>query len=150
MLVPGAKGLTRRRPMPPRHPLVVVVEDNADMNRAMDSMLQAAGFETAMFFSAESLLGAGVPADTACLVLDVHLPGVTGFELYDRLAATDPPRPVIFMTAYDEPAARAQSKEAGAVAYLTKPFPGKQLIETIDRVIRSMRVTKGSNPVGKD
>ena len=113
------------------------------MNRAMDSMLQAAGFETAMFFSAEALLGAGVPADTACLVLDVHLPGMTGFELYDRLAATDPPRPVIFMTAYDEPAARAQSKEAGAVAYLTKPFPGKQLIENIDRVIRSMSVTKG-------
>ena len=112
------------------------------MNRAMDSMLRAAGFETAMFFSAEALLGAGVPADTACLVLDVHLPGMSGFELYDRLA-TDPPRPVIFMTAYDEPTARAQSKEAGAVAYLTKPFPGKTLIETIDRVIRSMRVTKG-------
>jgi FixJ family two-component response regulator len=129
--------------MPPRHPLVVVVEDNADMNRAMDSMLQAAGFETAMFFSAEALLKAGVRADTACLVLDVHLPGMTGFELYDSLAAIHPPPPVIFMTAYDEPAARAQSKEAGAVAYLTKPFPGKRLIETIDRVNRSTRIKNG-------
>lgn len=112
------------------------------MNRAMDSVLQAAGFEAAMFFSAEALLEAGVPADTACLVLDVHLPGMTGFELYDRLAATHPRRPVIFMTAYDEPAARAQSEKAGAVAYLTKPFPGKRLIEAIDRVIRSKRVKK--------
>ena len=95
-----------------------------------------------MFFSAEALLRAGVPADAACLLLDVHLPGITGFELYDRLAASHPPRPVIFMTAYDEPATRAQSEKAGAVAYLTKPFAGKRLIETIEGVIRSMRVKK--------
>ena len=106
------------------------------MSRAVESMLKAAGFDAAMFFSAEALLEAQVPANTACLVLDVHLPGMTGFDLYDRLSATHPPHPVIFMTGYDEPAARARSLEIGAVAYLVKPFAGKRLLESIGRVIR--------------
>ena len=122
--------------MSPGQPLVIVVEDDADMSRAVESMLKAAGFDAAMFFSAEALLEAQVPANTACLVLDVHLPGMTGFDLYDRLSATHPPYPVIFMTGYDEPAARARSLEIGAVAYLVKPFAGKRLLESIGRVIR--------------
>ena len=108
-----------------------------DMSRAVESMLKAAGFDVAMFFSAEALLEAQVPADAACLVLDVHLPSMTGFELYDRLTATHPPCPVIFMTAYDEPAARARSEEAKAVAFLVKPFAGKRLIECVRRAIRA-------------
>ena len=118
-------------------PLVIVVEDDADMTRALESVLKAAGFDAAMFSSGEALLGALVPADTACLVLDVHLPGMTGFELYDRLTAAHPSFPVIFMTGYDEPAARARSLEAKAVAYLVKPFAGKELLESIDRAIRA-------------
>ena len=107
------------------------------MSWALESVLNAAGLDTAMFPSAEALLEAQVPADAACLVLDVHLPGMTGFELYDRLTATHPPCPVIFMTAYDEPAARARSVEARAVAYLVKPFAGKRLVECVGRVIRA-------------
>jgi len=118
-------------------PLVIVVEDDADMTRALESVLKAAGFDAAMFSSGEALLGALVPADTACLVLDVHLPGMTGFELYDRLTATHPSYPIIFMTGYDEPAARARSLETKAVAYLVKPFGGKELIESIGRAIRA-------------
>ena len=118
-------------------PLVIVVEDDADMTRALESVLKAAGFDAAMFSSGEALLGALVPADMACLVLDVHLPGMTGFELYDRLTAAHPSCPVIFMTGYDEPAARARSLEAKAVAYLVKPFAGKRLIESIRRVMRA-------------
>jgi len=118
-------------------PLVIVVEDDADMTRALESVLKAAGFDAAMFPSGEALLGALVPADMACLVLDVHLPGMTGFELYDRLTAAHPSCPVIFMTGYDEPAARARSLETKAVAYLVKPFGGKELIESIGRAIRA-------------
>ena len=117
-------------------PLVIVVEDDADMTRALESVLKAAGFDAAMFSSGEALLGALVPADTACLVLDVHLPGMTGFELYDRLAAAHPSCPVIFMTGYDEPAARTRSLEAKAVAYLVKPFAGRELLESIGHAIR--------------
>jgi FixJ family two-component response regulator len=133
----GAEDPREGESMPSGQPLVIVVEDDADMSRALESVLNAAGLDTAMFPSAEALLEAQVPADAACLVLDVHLPGMTGFELYDRLTATHPPCPVIFMTAYDEPAARARSVEARAVAYLVKPFAGKRLVECVGRVIRA-------------
>ena len=109
---------------------------------AVESVLKAAGFHTAMFSSAEELLEAKVLDGAVCLVLDVHLPGMTGFELYDRLTAKRPPCPVIFMTGYDEPAARARSTEAGAVAYLVKPFAGKRLIESIRRVMRAAPAAK--------
>ena len=120
------------------------------MSRALESVLEAAGFDAAMFFSAEALLEAQVPADTLCLVLDVHLPGMTGFELYDRLTATHPPRPVIFMTAYDEPAARARSVEVRAAAYLIKPFAGKRLIECVGRVMRAGAHDEGQRKSGAD
>jgi FixJ family two-component response regulator len=72
--------------MKSRQPLIFVVEDDADMSRAMESMLSAAGFDTAVHASAECLLATGVPAAAACLLLDVHLPGMSGFELQERLA----------------------------------------------------------------
>jgi len=122
--------------MPRGQPLVIVVEDDEDMRRALESVLRAAGFNAAMFSSAEALLEAPLPGDTVCLVLDVHLPGMNGFELYDMLIATHPSHPVIFMTAYDDPTARSHSETARAIAYLTKPFPGKRLVEIIDGVIR--------------
>jgi FixJ family two-component response regulator len=119
--------------MTSRQPLIVVVEDDADMSRAMESMLGAAGFDTVMHASAECLLAAGLPPAAACLLLDIHLPGMSGFDLHDRLAATACP-PVVFMTAHDAPVARAQSFKAGATAYLIKPFDGRTLIETLRRV----------------
>jgi len=74
--------------MPSGQLLVTVVEDDADMSQALESVLNAAGFGAAIFPSAEAVLEAQLPADTVCLVLDVHLPGMTGFELYDRLSVT--------------------------------------------------------------
>ena len=133
----GGEDPREGEPMPSGQPLVIVVEDDADMSRAVESVLNAAGFDAAMYPLGRSVARSPVPADTACLVLDVHLPGMTGFELYDRLTATHPPCPVIFMTAYDEPAARARSVEARAVAYLIKPFAGKRLIECVGRVTRA-------------
>jgi FixJ family two-component response regulator len=146
----GEEAPREGEPVPPGQPLVIVVEDDADMSRAVESVLNAAGFDTAMFPSAEALLEAQVSADMACLVLDVHLPGMTGFELYDRLTATHPPCPVIFMTAYDEPTARARSVEARAVACLIKPFAGKRLIECVGSVIRAGTRDRGQRKSGAD
>jgi len=121
--------------MPSRQPLVIVVEDDAHMSRALESVLKAAGFDAVIFSSPAALLDAQVPPDAACLVLDVHLPGMNGFELYDRLTAMYPRCPAIFMTAFDEPAAQARALQAGAVAYLIKPFSGKRLIECVGQVV---------------
>lgn len=104
------------------------------MSRAMESLLGAAGFATSLHSSAEALLSCGVPANAACLVLDVHLPGISGFDLHDRLAPMR--QPVVFMTAHDDAVTRAQSAKAGAIAYFVKPFVGKALIAALDRTLR--------------
>lgn len=109
------------------------MEDDAGMRHAMERLLQAAGYRTAAFESAETLLETWAGARTACLVLDVHLPGLSGFELLARLAEAGAERPVIFVTAHDEPATRAAAERAGALAYLPKPFAGRKLLDAVAR-----------------
>jgi FixJ family two-component response regulator len=110
---------------------IVVVDDDAEMNQALKRLLNAAGFRAVTFGSAEACLEGGMLADVACMVLDIHLPGLSGFELYRRLRQKYTATPVIFITAYDDPTSQLQAKEAGAVGYLTKPFPGQSLLTAI-------------------
>lgn len=108
-----------------------MVDDDAEMNQAIKRLLNAAGFSALTFESAEALLGAGMAANASCLVLDVHLPGLSGFELHRKLKEKGFAIPVIFITAYDDPGSQAQAKDAGAIALFTKPFPGKSLLTAI-------------------
>jgi FixJ family two-component response regulator len=136
-----------RKPAPPRrhtarHSMsamegcfIVLVDDDASVSHALARVLRLSGYEPIIFPSAEALLAVGSVVPAACLVLDVHLPGVTGFELYEKIARTETPPPVIFITAYDEPEARAQAASAGAAAYFTKPFSGRDLVAAIKRAI---------------
>ena len=103
------------------------------MSQALGRLLNAAGFQTVAFESAEALLEAKAAENAACLVLDVHLPGLTGFELHHRLVQTGVKPPVIFITAYENPTGQAQARDAGALGYFTKPFPGKSLLAAIAR-----------------
>jgi FixJ family two-component response regulator len=114
---------------------IIVVDDDAQMNQAIERLLNAAGFHAVTFPSAEALLAAGAVANAACMVLDIHLPGLSGFELRQRLELDGARPPVIFITAYDDPASRAQAQEADATAYFTKPFPGQSFLTAIDQAI---------------
>jgi FixJ family two-component response regulator len=110
---------------------IVVVEDDAEMRQAVERLLNAAGFQTQAFPSAEAMLERNSFADAACLVLDIHLPGVSGFELYQLVAVRRDALPVIFITADDEPDSRSRAQEAGAVGYFTKPFGGETLLNAL-------------------
>ena len=105
------------------------------MNQAIERLLTAAGFRAVTFTSAEALLEAGIVHRAACLVLDIHLPGLSGFELNRRLVENGTRPPVIFVTAYDEPESQAEAIEAGAIAYFIKPFSGKTLVTAITRAL---------------
>ena len=107
------------------------------MIHALERILRLGGYMPITFPCAEAVLEQRVAANPACLVLDVHLPGLTGFELYERLAREGPPPPVIFITAYDDQESRAQAEKLGAVAYLAKPFSGHDLVAAIMRVTGS-------------
>jgi FixJ family two-component response regulator len=110
---------------------IVVVDDDDGMNQAIRRLLSAAGFRALTFASAEALLEAGTAAQAACLVLDIHLPGLSGFELHRRLIQNGIGLPVVFITAYDDPDSLQQARTAGAIAYLTKPFSGQSLLTAI-------------------
>jgi FixJ family two-component response regulator len=117
---------------------IVVVEDDASLSQALERVLQASGFQTAAFRSSEELLATGQVDLAAGLVLDVELPGMTGFELCAELDRTQTRRPpVIFITAHDEPQVRAEAASFGAAGFLTKPFSGRKLVETVHRALLS-------------
>ncbi len=114
---------------------IVVVEDDSGLRKALGRVLSVAGFRIRTFADAEQLLKASAAHTAACLVLDVHLPMLSGFELYERLLAESGVRPpAVFISAHDEPDARHQARSAGA-AYLAKPFVGQQLLAAVNRAM---------------
>ncbi len=106
---------------------VVLVEDDEGMREAIERVLTATGFVVAAFGSAEAALKDRGTLDAHCLVLDIHLPGLSGLDLYERLAAVDRKPAVIFITARDEAASRDHARQLGALGYLVKPFSGRAL-----------------------
>jgi FixJ family two-component response regulator len=116
-------------------PVIAVIDDDASVRRAVQRLLQAAGYAVETFATARAFLDADDRARTACLVLDVHLPGMSGLQLQEYLAALGSPTPIVFITAYDDVPTREQVQRAGAIGYLHKPFDQATLIEAIHRAI---------------
>ena len=108
-----------------------IVEDDASMRRATEALLDAHGFTTLAFSSAEDFLARGMASQFDCLLLDIHLGGMSGIELHYRLKALGRACPVIFVTALESDAVWRQAVETGCVACLRKPVPGGQLVEAI-------------------
>jgi FixJ family two-component response regulator len=113
---------------------ILVVEDDNSMRKAIGRLLKAAGFECAAYASAEALLARGVDDDSACVICDLRLPGMSGLELLATLRERDISLPFILVTAHDSPGLRQKAMQGGAAAYLAKPFRGTALIETIRQV----------------
>jgi len=114
---------------------IVVVDDDPGMAQALKRLLEASGFQAAVFRSSEALLESGAVATAACMILDINLPGLSGFELTQQIRASGHKVPFIFITAYEDSEVRAQAQKAGAVACLTEPFPAKELLAAITTAI---------------
>lgn len=121
---------------------ILVVEDDDSLRAALERLLNAAGWRTVTYASAEALL-----ADAACVVCDLKLPGMSGFDLLAARRAPGGLPPVIVITAYDAPGLREEAARRGAAAYLAKPFRGAALLETIEAVIEPARLDEGRNPI---
>jgi len=118
--------------VPPSKCSIAIVEDDASFRRALERLLRASGFEAYTFASAEDFLQSVGPESHACLVIDLHLPGMSGFELFDHLAASPSPRPAIFITAQDQDGLRERASRIPGTVYLRKPFVGAVLLEAIN------------------
>jgi FixJ family two-component response regulator len=104
------------------------------MLKGMERLLGAYGFVTKVFGSAEAFLDLNAAADVDCLLVDIHLGGMSGIELRRHLTASGCKLPVIFMTAFDDEATRTQAQSAGCIAFLHKPFAANLLIGAIEQV----------------
>jgi len=114
-----------------RLPLIAIVDDDRSVRNAVGRLLRSVGFRVAPFATAEDFLLAPQHHETACLIVDLCMPGMNGLELQRQLAARQRYLPIIFISAYSDANARAQALQAGAVAFLHKPFSNTVLLDTI-------------------
>ena len=112
--------------------IVMIVDDDESIRRAARRLIKSYGFPVETFASAEDFLSSGRLHETACLVLDVQMPGLNGLELQSRLITDGHQVPIIFITAFNDENARAQALKAGAVGYLVKPFEEADLLTAIN------------------
>ena len=110
---------------------VVVVDDDDLMRSALQGLLKAVGLPARAFASAEEFLESGHQHDTACLIADVRMAGMSGLELQARLNAERIRIPTIFITAHGDERMRLQALRAGAVEFLAKPFDNMALLESV-------------------
>jgi FixJ family two-component response regulator len=110
---------------------ISVIDDDESVRRTTSRLIESFGFRAAAFESAESFLSSGHLKDTSCLIVDVHMPGMNGLQLQSQLAAAGCSIPIIFITARDDKESRRRATQAGAIAFLGKPFSDEQLLQSI-------------------
>ena len=115
--------------------LVCVVDDDAPLRASLQDLLESVGLRVAAFASAQDLLRSARPEVPSCLVLDVRLPGVSGLELQQRLAAGDRALPIIFITGHGDIPMSVQAMKAGAVEFLPKPFREQDLLDAVHQAL---------------
>jgi FixJ family two-component response regulator len=120
----------------PGVPLISIVDDDDAVRNSLDDLIRSIGFRTQGFPSAEAFLSSNHARDTACLILDVRMPGMNGIDLQRQIVAGNWPIPIIFITSHADDDARARALQAGAVAFLYKPFREEELLNAIDAAIK--------------
>ncbi len=111
--------------------LVAIVDDDDLMRSALQGLLKAVGLASRAFASAEEFLKSGQQNETACLIADIRMPGMSGLELQAQLNAEHCRIPTIFITAHGDAKMRLQALRAGAVEFMAKPFDDEVLLENV-------------------
>jgi FixJ family two-component response regulator len=116
---------------------VSIVDDDAPVREALKNLMRSAQFSVETFASAEEFLSSARLTDTECLILDLYLPGMNGFELQERLNAESRNIPIIFITAHADERARQRALEGGAIDMLGKPVRRDALFKAVQSAIQS-------------
>jgi FixJ family two-component response regulator len=120
----------------PGIPLISIVDDDDAHRSSLENLIRSVGLRAQGFSSAEVFLSSNHVHETRCLVLDVRMPGMSGPELQRQMAVANSHIPIIFITAHEDDAQRSQALEAGAVAFLHKPFYEEELLNAIDAALK--------------
>jgi FixJ family two-component response regulator len=120
-------------------PVIFVVDDDKSVRDSLRRLLTSVGMTVEVFQSAQAFLGKPRPDSPACLVLDVHLPGLSGLDLQRELSRADASLPIVFLTGHGDIPMSVRAIKAGAVEFLTKPFREKDLLDAIRQAIERDR-----------
>jgi two-component system, LuxR family, response regulator FixJ len=111
-------------------PIIAIVDDDASVRRSLLRVVESAGYKAETFASAREFLAWLPHGQAACLVLDVHMDDLSGFDLYDRLKV-----PIVFITGHDDPATLARIESSAVAGHLRKPFDSKAVLDMIRRAV---------------
>ena len=118
------------------YPLVAVVDDDESVRESLPDLLREFGFATHSFSSAEEFLTSDSLVQTRCLILDIAMPGMTGFDLQRELKLRGHSIPIIFISAHKDEVVRRRAFEQGAVEFLFKPFSDMALLQALNTALR--------------
>ncbi len=115
--------------------LISIIDDDESLRSALVGLVRSLGYRASGFASAEDFLGADDPGQSAAIVTDIQMPGLSGIELKERLTAKGCAAPVIMITARSEPGLQERALASGALCVLKKPFAAEVLIECLERAL---------------
>lgn len=115
----------------PKGRMISIVDDDQFVRKSLKRLMKALGYKVSDFSSAADFLELPSLAETDCLIADIHMPGMTGVELYGRLTGVGHAIPTILITAYPDDSVRERALNDGVVCYLTKPFRERDLIDCV-------------------
>ena len=119
-----------------QEPTAYIVDDDPDMRDSLRWLMTTVGIRAEVFASAAEFLERFAPGGPGCLVFDVRMPGTSGLDLYERLAARGEGMPVIFITAYADVPMVIRAMKSGAVEFVEKPFNRQDLLDRVQRAIQ--------------
>ena len=122
-----------------QRPLVAIVDDDDSIRSATENLLEAAGYSTTTFSSAEGLMSSERRNDVSCVVTDMRMPGMTGLELFEALVSSGRAIPTVLITAYPDEQTRLRARHAGILCYLSKPFSPEELCACVDAALARAR-----------
>jgi FixJ family two-component response regulator len=120
-------------------PIVVVIDDDVSVRRALSNLFQSVGLKVEVFGSAPEMLQSKLPDVPGCLVLDIRLPGLSGLDLQTELANANIHIPIIFMTGHGDIPMTVRAMKGGAVDFLTKPFREQEMLDAVLTAIEQDR-----------
>jgi FixJ family two-component response regulator len=120
-------------------PIVAVIDDDESVRESLRGLLETISLTVALFRSVEAFLGAHPPVLPSCIVLDVRLPGASGFELQKQLVAAHVDTPIVFITGHGDIPMSVRAMKAGAIEFLSKPFREQELLDAVRQGIERHR-----------